>query len=250
MFKLFNTSKYKNEEEAVTELMRITSMGFGSEQDFKKENMLKVIGDIENEFQNSTNPRLAYWLGIAWRNFTAWHIRGDERKEYLDMAINYFDKAFSLSKTTLPVQLPLEKRHNSQYLDQIDIAGELGHMLVEDAPIRDLDRAEKVLKFVFDNTDEYEPSLCSYAELFYKRGDYLKCAEIGLNISNRCAISPEWKDSPPPAPLGIVGSAYRAFAKQAKKSGKNEVAIEYFEKMKGLKVATENDLKILDKLKN
>ncbi len=250
MFKLFNNSKYKDDNEAITALMRITSMGFGDEQDFKKENMLSVIGDIEKEFQNTTNPRLVYWLGIAWRNFTAWHIRGDERKGNLDKAISYFNKAFGLSKNTLPVQLPLEKRHNAEYLDQIDIAGELGHMLVDDAPIRDLDRAEKALKFVFDNTKEYEPCLCSYAELFYKRGNYLKSAEIGLNISDRCAISPEWKDSPPPAPLGIVGSAYRALAKQAKKEGNNDVAIIYFEKMKKLKIATENDLKILDKLKN
>ena len=249
MFNFFSRSNYSNDNEAITALMRITSMGFGDEQDFNKENMLKVIGDIENEFQNTKNPKIAYWMGIAWRNFTAWHIRGDERKEYLDKAVFCFDKAFSLSTNTLPVQLPLEKRHNAEYLDQIDIAGELGHMLVDDAPVRDLVRAEKVLKFVFESTDEYEPCLCSYAELFYKRGNYLKSAEIGLNISDRCAISPEWKDSPPPAPLGIVGSAYRALAKQAKKEGNHKEAVALLEKMRKLKVATENDIKILEKLK-
>lgn len=248
MFNIFNKPKYFNDDRAITALMRISSMGFGDEQDFEKDNMLKVLGEVESSFNDIQNPNLAYWLGIAWRNFTAWHIRGDERKEYLEKAIAYFDKALELSKSSLPIQLPLEKRHNAEYLDQIDIAGELGHLLVDEAIIRDLDRGEKVLQFVFDNTEEYEPCLCSYAELFYKRGDYQKCAEIGLNISDRCAISPEWKDDPPPAPLGIVGSAYRALAKQAKKEGKIDEAIGYFHKMKELKVASENDLKILEKL--
>lgn len=250
MFGLFNKAKFSSDDDAATALMRISSMGFGSEQDFAKDNMLKVLSEVEQYASNLQNPKLAYWLGIAWRNFTAWHIRGDERKDYLDKAVFYFDKALQLSRDTLPIQLPLEKRHNADYLDQIDIAGELGHMLVEDAPIRDLDRAEKVLQFVFDNTEEYEPCLCAYAELFYKRGDYEKSAEIGLNISDRCAKSPEWKDDPPPAPLGIVGSAYRALAKQAKKEGKTEEAISWFKKMKDLKVASDNDLKILEKLVN
>lgn len=250
MFNIFNKSKFFNDNEAVSALMRISSMGFGGEQDFEKENMLRVLEEVENYANNIQNPKIAYWLGIAWRNFTAWHIRGDERKEYLKKAVDYFDKAFKLSKNTLPIQLPVERRHNAEFLDQIDIAGELGQLLVNEAIIRDLDRGEKVLKFIFDNTEEYEPSLCSYAELFYKRGDYKKCAEIGLNISDRCAISPEWRDDPPPAPLGIVGSAFRALAKQAKKEGKTEDSVKYFEEMKVLKVASDNDLKILEKLKH
>lgn len=248
MFGFSNKPKL-TDNEAVTSLMRITSMGFGSEKDFEKNNMLKVISEVEAFATNSQNPKLFYWLGIAWRNFTGWHIRGDERKEYLEKAVYYFDKAFELSKDILPVQLPLEKRHNAEFLDQIDIAGEIGDLLVNEALIRDLDRAEKVLQFVFDNTPEYEPCLCAYAELFYKRGDYKKSAKVGLDISDRTTKSPEWKDSPPPAPLGIVGSAYRALAKQAKKEGKTDEAMQWFQKMKDLKAASENDLKILEKLK-
>ncbi|MEZ6255945.1 MAG: hypothetical protein R3B92_04215 [Patescibacteria group bacterium] len=106
------------------------------------------------------------------------------------------------------------------------------------------------MKFVYDATDEYEPCLWSFAELYYKRGDYNKCLEIGLNIHNRTLSSQEWKDSPPPAPLGIVGSAYRALAKQAKKEKNTEEAIKYFELMEELGVATENDLKILNNLRD
>ncbi len=250
MFGIFNKTKYSNDDDAITALMRISSMGFGGEQDFEKNNMLKVLEEVEGYASNLQNPKLGYWLGIAWRNFTAWHIRGDERKEYLEKSVYYYDKALELSKNRLPIQLPLEQRHDAEYLDQIDIAGDLGDMLVNEVPIRDLDRAEKVLQFVFDNTDEYEPCLCAYAELFYKRGNYLKSAEIGLDISDRCAKSPEWRDDPPPAPLGIVGSAYRALAKQAKKAGRSNEAIEIFQKMKDLKVASENDLKILERLQS
>ena len=118
MFRFSNKPIYKDDDEMITALMRISCFGFGSEEDMKRDNMLKVIGEVKNYAGDLQNPKLAYWLGIAWRNFTAWHIRGDERKECLEKAIYYFDKALKLSKTTLPVQLPLDKRHNSKYLDQ------------------------------------------------------------------------------------------------------------------------------------
>jgi tetratricopeptide (TPR) repeat protein len=122
-------------------------------------------------------------------------------------------------------------------------------LLVDAAIIRDLDRAEKILEFVFENTNEYEPSLCSYADLFYKRGQCEKSVEIGLDIHKRAKKSSGWKDDPPPAPKSITGKAYRALAKKAKKEERRQEAIEYFEKLKSLDVATENDLKILNKLK-
>jgi tetratricopeptide (TPR) repeat protein len=237
------------EEQAISALMRISSFGLGNEDDFKKENMIAVLKKVQNTEDGSRNPRLFYWFGIAWRNFTAWHIRGAERKEYLQKAVDYFSKALDFSKGELPIQLPTEQRHNSDFLGQIDIAGELGVMLVNEKLIRDLDKAERVLEVVYENTSEYEPSLCAFAELFYKKGEYERSAEIGLNISDRIANSPEWKNKPPPAPLGIVGSAYRALAKKAKKEKRFAEAIQWFDKMQHLGIASENDLKILEKLK-
>ena len=289
MFGFSSKKKFKDESEAVTALMRISSMGFGSEQDFDKANMLKVVNEVTEGFAaDSKNPKLFYWLGIAWRNFTAWHVRGDERKEYLEKSVSYYDKALNLSRDTLPVQLPVDKRHNADYLDQIDIAGDLGDLLVNEALIRDLDRAEQVLQFVYENTDEYEPCLCAYADLFYKKGDYQKCIEVAETIQNRAVAHAEqewnkmvrgevsdlakqtktwdtttqryleykdyiklhnWRDDAPPAPLGIRTMAYRALGKQAKKDGRLAEAKQWFEKMQELGVASENDLKILEKLK-
>ncbi|MCB0509881.1 MAG: hypothetical protein KDC82_03885 [Bacteroidetes bacterium] len=240
----------KSDKDIINKLIKVSSFGMGKEEDYNKANMLKVIEEAENFSKDSKNPKLFYWLGIAWRNFTGWHIRGDERKEYLSKAVDNYQKALDLAKDNLPIQLPIEKRHNTEFLDQIDIAGDLGHLLVDEAIIRDLDRAEPILKFVYEATGEYEPCLYSFAELYYKRGDYDKCLEIGLNIHNRTLTSQEWKDSPPPAPLGIIGSAYRALAKQAKKENNTEEAINYFEHMEELGVATENDLKILNNLRD
>lgn len=249
MFGLFNRQIYTNEDDLIRALMRISCFGFGNEKDFEKDNMLKVLSEVESRSANLQNPKLAYWLGIAWRNFTSWHIRGNERKKYFERVINYFDKALNLSKNTLPLQLPLEKRHNSEYLDQIDIAGELGFLLVDEALTRDLDRAEKILRFVYENTAEYEPCLCAYAELYYKKGGYEKCEEIALNIHDRATKSAEWKSDPPPAPVNIAGKAYRALGKAAKKMNHPDEAIKWFQKIKKLGVATENDLKILNKLR-
>lgn len=250
MFGIFKSSQVTNDDKVLDSLRKVSWFGAGTESDFERKNMLKVINSAEVYAKTSENPQIFYYIGIAWRNFTSWHIRGDERKEFLEQAINNFEHAFDLSKNTLPIQLPLELRHNADYIDQIDIAGDLGHILVEEAIIRDLDKAEPILKFVYDSTEEYEPCLCSFAELYYKRKDYKKCLEIGLNIHKRTLLSPEWKDSPPPAPLGIVGSAYRALAKKAKNDGDTIEAVGYFEKMIELKVASDNDRKILNKLKN
>jgi len=242
--------KAKSDQDIISKLIKVSSFGMGKEEDYNKENMLKIIEEAENFSKDSKNPKLFYWLGIGWRNFTGWHIRGDERKEYLSKAVNNYQKALDLAKDNLPIQLPIEKRHNTEFLDQIDIAGDLGHLLVDEAIIRDLDRAEPLLKFVYEATDEYEPCLCSFAELYYKKGDYKKCLEIALNIHNRVITSQEWKEDPPPAPLEIIGGAYRALAKQAKKEDNTEEAINYFEHMEELGVATENDLKILNNLRD
>jgi tetratricopeptide (TPR) repeat protein len=237
----------KNDADAISTLFQISC--FGSEETVKtKEDMYKILEAISEHAKPLHNPKLAYWLGIAWRNFTAWYIRGEERKAYLNKTAQYFTKAFELSKETLPVELTQDEQHKVQHVSQIDIAGELGNLLVNEALIRDLGKAEKVLEFIYTSTKNYEPPLCAYAELFYKKGNYTKCAQIALDIHNRAERSEEW-DLTPPAPMRIFGKAYRALGKQAKKDKRFNKAIKYFQKMKSLGVATENDLKILSKLK-
>lgn len=240
--------KPQNDTDAISTLFSISSFGTGGTINQNKDGMHKTLISISEYAEPLNNPILAYWLGIGWRNFTAWYIRGEDRKPYLNKIVQYFSKAFDLSKDTLPVKLPTHERHKVQYVGQIDIAGELGPLLVNEALIRDLDRAEEILEFVYISSEDYEPCLCAYAEIFYMKGDFNKCAEIALNIHNRAEHSERW-DCTPPAPMRIFGKAYRALGKQAKKENRFPEAIQYFQKMKDLDIATENDLKILKRLK-
>ena len=229
-------------------IIRVSCFGAGDESDMSKENMEKVFNEVEEYSNNSNDAKLFYWLGTGWRNYTSWHIRGDERKRYLEKSVNYFKKSFELAKEQLPVLLSLKQRSEFDNLDQLKIAEEVGTLLVNEFIIRNLEEAQALLDFIFVNTKEYEPCLCSYAELFYKKGEYEKCAEIARDLRNRIKNSSKWSGLIPPAPFGIEASAYRALGKKYKKDKQIEEAKKYFQKIIDLGIATENDKRILDKL--
>lgn len=242
----FKKPRFESDEEAISALTKIAN----ALKIHEKPDMDKVLATVEAYVDGEIkDARLAFWLGTAWRNYTAWYVRGDERKPFLEKATAYFRHAFKLAKNQLPVRLLLEKRHYIGYLDQITIASDLGFMLVGEAIIRDLDEAERILAFVAENTQEYEPCLCPYAELYYKRGNYKKAAEVALDACERVKHSPEWKDDILPGPIGIAGMAYRALGRNAKKQGKIKEAAGWYQKIVNLEIATDNDQKILRKLK-
>ena len=250
LFSLPKKPKSRSDNEAIKALLKIACSSTGDEKEHEKPYMDKALAAVEDYIGGGIkNAKLAYWLGVAWRNYTAWHIRGDERKPFLEKSTEYFRQALKLAKNQLPIRLPLEKRHQVESLDQITIAGDSGFMLVENALMRNLNEAERILKFVAENTQEYEPCLCPYAELYYKRGNYKKAAEIALNAYERAKKSPEWKTTIPPAPLGIAGKAYRALGKKAKKQRRIKEAAKWYQKIVELGVATENDKKTLKKLR-
>lgn len=120
-------------------------------------------------------------MGVAWRNYTAWHIKGEQRKLFLEKTIDYFKTSFDFAKKQLPIRNSSDKRAISGNLDQLQIASEIGRLLTKEAQSRDFEEAKKWFGFVYNNTDKYEPCFCYYAELFYKLKDYEKCAEIALN---------------------------------------------------------------------
>jgi hypothetical protein len=55
--------------------------------------MLSTIQDIEQQAAGSTNASLLYALAIAYRNYTAWYVRGDDRKPYLEKVLAFLEKA-------------------------------------------------------------------------------------------------------------------------------------------------------------
>jgi hypothetical protein len=114
--------------------------------------------------------------------------------------------------------------------------------------VRDLQRGIPLLETVFQSTRDYEPLLCSYAEAIYKTGDFEKAAAVATELRRRAKESKEWKDSIPPAPMGIAAKAYRAGIKQLKKGGDVKEAFAVSEKLLQTGVATENDRRIHEKL--
>ncbi|MCP4256020.1 MAG: hypothetical protein GY774_00670 [Planctomycetes bacterium] len=190
-----------------------------------------VIAEVEKQFPESSSWELEYWLGIAIRNYTAWFIRGDERKQYLQTAILHLENAYTLSGGS----------------QQDDIACVLGCMFIDEAVIRDLKKGVFYLKPIFDSTEDYQPAFCSYAEAYYKLGDYAEAIHIGLEL-NRRAKRQEWHSGPPTAPMNTVSKSYRVLAKDSKKKGKIEAAISLFQTLINLGLATDNDKELLKKL--
>lgn len=276
---LFSKPK-KSEEELKQSLVEIAAFGASDESAYAKSNMDNVLGEIESRLDETTSSMVLYWLGIVWRNYTSWHIRGDERKSYLEKSVEYYQRAFDRSREEWPLRQPYENRRDSDFLDQISIASDLGSLLIDELVIRDLDRGEKVLEFVYNGTDEYEPCLCSYAELFYKKGMYEKTADVALEVYERAEKSAkteweymqnslnnkeldhwdglkqvyvkagdyDWHNLIAPASLGIAGKAMRALAKRAKKEGDTHNAKKWFVQLIELGIATDNDKKIYSKL--
>lgn len=76
------------------ESLRASSFGLGPQP--SQPDMLKLLEKVEKQHPASKSPELEYWLGIAWHNYGAWFVRGDERKPYLEKAITDFDKAYKM----------------------------------------------------------------------------------------------------------------------------------------------------------
>jgi hypothetical protein len=197
--------------------------------------MLETIQAAESQYPSSDCAELEYWLGIAWRNYTAWFLRGDARRSPLQKAISHFERAALLEESGSTPKW-------------ITYASELGAILVEEALVRDLERGVAVLEKVFRSTTEYEPRLCAYAEAIYKTGDYQKAAEVATELDERARRSREWRRQPPPAPMQIAAKAHRAHVRQLRKEGKAEEALAVSSELLRTGAATENDRRIHEKL--
>ena len=87
-----------SKDEAIDTLKNLTTFGMQLHIEFVSDNMAvldsvalgkqkSVMCDkllqIEAQVQENTSYIIEYWLGIGWRNFAAWFIRGEERSMYL-----------------------------------------------------------------------------------------------------------------------------------------------------------------------
>jgi hypothetical protein len=100
-------------------------------QNAKKEKarqMLSIITDIETKNALLNNTTLSYSLAIAYCNYNAWFVRGEERKMYLEKCISFLYKAISI----------YPKNH--------DAKSELGRLLIEEKEIRNLTKGIELLE--------------------------------------------------------------------------------------------------------
>lgn len=121
--------------------------------------------------------------------------------------------------------------------------------LVRNPELRDLDQAEEILDPLWNGTEHYIPCFCSYVEIFYKRGDYERCAELALELHERALNEPVEFGAPPPAPIRLAAKAFRALGRDAKKRGDTAAAAQQFCKIVEIGEATDNDMKVLAKLR-
>ena len=210
--------------------------------------MYTIISNIEEQFSDCDSYELEYHLGSALQTYSIF-VCDDERRLYLQKAIQHLEKAYNLSKGIIPEELPVKDRHKG-LISRNMIACEIGYLLINNRIIRDIDKGIFYLETVFNNTNDYYPAFCSYADAYYKLGDYNKAAEIALESHRRAKESPEWGNIIPSVPIEIAAKAYRAQAKEYKRNGEFKQAILLFEKLVDMNFATENDKKILKDLKS
>lgn len=201
---LFGESKEKKESnllpDLVSELIDISN-GMGEyssfdmteeEKDFKGKEMLLRIKGIELKGKKFNNDELYYLLGVSYRNYTAWYIRGDERKKYLTKSLSMFEK--------------VSKRHSEG-------RAEMGKLLIDEKLIRDLPRGMKILEEL-DNKKKLPAPLNSILAKANRQYGNIKVEE---NYS-LC----KFKNDPSPAVFREERKRFRALIRQYKKDKQTE----------------------------
>lgn len=125
--KLFDKKENLDDEQSpINTLLELTKYGeamFEEDIEVKRlqaKEMLSVITSVENKYENSKDADLFCNIAIAYRNYTAWFVRDDEQKLYLEKAIENLRKSISISP------------------DNIDALYELSRLLINEKSIRNL----------------------------------------------------------------------------------------------------------------
>lgn len=242
-------SEGDRERRAIDQLLRFTLVTADTPPPHDKEKMLSAIEEVEQGFGSNIPPSLADALASAILCYTAWYVRGDERRGFLERAVRYY--RISGNK------------------------GGLGRLLVEEAQVRNLEEAIPLLEAMYASSTSYDPALCSYLDALYKDGQYLRAYEAAIHIHELAektkkywddqldqlkrrgvdASAPEYMaavhnfmSSLPTTPMELAAAALRAEAKRLKKAGQQKEAIAMLKQMQKIGHATNNDVKELERL--
>lgn len=247
-----------------------------------RSNMCKAISEIEKKFSKSNSKELKYFLGVATLLYTEWFIRGDEREQCLQRAVDYVDKAeecdtanvqgegyesrFTLFNGTKNIPTRSSKGEDAF------TAWTTGFNLDINEEIRqDFEKFVSYLEPIFNNTEDYRPIYSHYVDAYRSLGNYEMAIKLGLELHHRAENTKKFSNtlrrlsktagrsfsierryfmsSLPTAPMDTVAKSYRKMAKDCKKRGEIELAISLFEKLVNTGLATDNDKKLLAKLR-
>ena len=99
----------------------------------KAQEMLSQIIVIENKNTDKKDTNLNYALAIAYRNYCAWFVRGNERKKYLNKTLLHLKQAITYDSSNTGAK------------------AELGKLFIEEKLIRDLNKGISLLQELQDN---------------------------------------------------------------------------------------------------
>jgi len=209
--------------EAIKKLRNFTMVGPDTTTMSDPERMRSTIEEMERTFGPDFPAPLADALANTILCYTAWYVRGDARKSFLERAVRYYRLSGNRAA--------------------------LGRLLVEEALVRDLKQAIPLLKELYTNTKAYDPTLCFYVDALYKDGQFIPAYEAALHI-HRLAEE-QWKSRPeaiPTMPMQVAAKSLRAEARRLKKTGRQQEAITMLTRLREMDQATANDIKQLERL--
>ena len=200
-----NEPKTNNVGEQISLLNQISnglgeyaSFAFNEENPRKKnkkaQEMLSTISNIEKNSAGLKNSDLYYSIAIAYRNYCAWFVQGDERKFYLKKCVRLLNESISIEP------------------DSINAKSELGRLLIEEKLIRDLSRGISILENLKQNgkMPSYLNSILSKARR--QSGDIEQDDKFNLGAFN----------DPSPAGFREERKRFRALIRKYKKQNEIE----------------------------
>jgi hypothetical protein len=153
--------------------------------------MLGIIQKIEGVSRDSRNADLFCALAIAYRNYCAWFVRGDNRQTYLKKSVDCFERALTIDPQCLTAQ------------------SELAYLLIEEKQVRNLERGIFLLERLDASGDLSESVAISLQKARRQLGQIEQVPVI--TDFTQVAVAP--------AALREQRTLYRALIRKYKKSG-------------------------------
>jgi len=147
-------------DEIIEEIRYLTSLFYGEEEwRHRKPRYERIIREGEKTVKYlPTHYELGFQLARAYNYYRSWYIKGDARRPYLLKAVEHFATAIEAGKEN----------------QKQEAAFECGVILTEEALVRDLRRAARLLEFVIEDEKTYHPAHCLLARAYKRDGQLAK----------------------------------------------------------------------------